>query len=523
VDVTKESGLEFIHEVGTVPLNQYFMPHTVGSGVAIFDFDNDGRPDIYLIQNGGPGSEARNRLFRQGADGRFTDVSKGSGLDIVGHGMGVAIGDVNNDGWPDVLVTEYGGIRLFLNNGNGTFTEITKEAGLDNPLWATSACFFDYDRDGWLDLVVTNYVDYDPTKQCSRTEGYQRDFYHNLGPVKGAGSKAVRFEDVTLKAGLGHVPGPGLGVICADFDGDHWPDIFVANDLQPNRLWINQHDGTFKEEAAVRGIATNFMGNTQGNMGIGLGDVDGDGLFDIFVTHLTEETHTLWKQGPQGFFHDETAPRGLATTQWRGTGFGTVMADFDHDGLLDIAVVNGLVIRSTAAHDTSPNAFWLPYADRNQMFAGVSGGRFQDISLQNEPFCGTAGVWRGLACGDLDGDGALDLVATAVSAPARIYRNVAPKRGNWLMVRLVDPALGGRDAYGAEISVLAGKKRFKRWANPGSSFLSSNDPRVHFGLGSVEHVDRMDVLWPDGKEEVFPGHRANQAIVLRKGSGQSGR
>src|SRR5438128_6531744 len=195
---------------------------SIGSGAALFDFDNDGRLDIYLLQNGGPNSKSTNRLFRQGADGRFVDVSKGSGLDISGYGMGVAIGDVNNDGWPDVLVTEYGGIRLFLNNGNGTFSDVTKEAGLDNPLWATSACFVDYDRDGWLDLVVVNYVDYDPSRICSRTESYHRDFcsprtfggsvtklYRNLGRDKGGKIKAVRFEDVTLKAGLGQLPGPG--------------------------------------------------------------------------------------------------------------------------------------------------------------------------------------------------------------------------------------------------------------------------------------------------------------------------
>jgi enediyne biosynthesis protein E4 len=532
VDVTRESGLDFVHEVGTVPLDHYFMPHLLGSGVAIFDFDNDGKLDIYLVQNGGPKSQATNRLFRQSRDGRFTDVSKGSGLDIVGHGMGVAVGDVNNDGWPDVLVTEYCGIRLFLNNGNGTFREVTAPAGLENPLWATSASFVDYDRDGWLDLVVTNYVDYDPTRKCSRSEGNRPDFcnpnnfagtvtrlYRNLGHAAGS-NKSVRFEDVTLKAGLGLVAGPGLGVVCADFDGDHWPDILVANDAQPNRLWINQRDGTFKEEAALRGIAYNALGQMQGNMGIGLGDANGDGLFDIFVTHLSEETHSLWQQGPRGFFQDRTAPAGFVNTHWRGTGFGTVMEDFDHDGALDIAVVNGRVSQSLNPDPANGDSFWAPYAERNQMFANDGMGRFQDISLKNEPFCGTAAVWRGLASGDLNDDGALDLVATTVAGPARIFRNVAPQRGNWLLVRLVDPALGGRDAYGAEVTVQADRKRWKRWLNPGSSYLCSNDARAHFGLGSFERVDRIEVLWPDGKEEVFAGRSANQAIVLRKGSGR---
>ncbi|HEV3115784.1 MAG TPA: CRTAC1 family protein [Gemmataceae bacterium] len=532
VDVTQASGLDFLHEVGSVPLDRYFMPHLIGSGVAIFDFDNDGRLDLYFIQNGGPDSKATNRLYRQGPDGRFTDVSKGSGLDIIGHGMGVAIGDVNNDGWPDVLVTEYCGIRLFLNNGNGTFSEITKEAGLENPMWATSACFVDYDRDGWLDLVVTNYVDYDPTRKCARGEGNRPDFcnpsnfngtitklFRNLGQGSLGNKKGVRFEDATLRAGLARVAGPGLGVVCADFDGDHWPDILVANDNKPNRLWINQRDGTFKEEAALRGIAYDALGQMPGNMGIGLGDVDGDGLFDVFVTHLTEENHTLWQQGPQGFFQDRTGRNGLADARWHGTGFGVVMADFDHDGAVDIALVNGRVSQSLTSPARAGTGFWAPYAERNQMFANTGNGKFRDISPENEPFCAPRAVWRGLACGDLDGDGAIDLVATCIAGAPRIFRNAAPRRGHWLLVRVIDPGLGGRDAYGAEVTVEAGGKRWKRWANPGSSYLSSNDPRLHFGLGAVERVDRIQVLWPDGRAETFSGPSADRAIVLKKGTG----
>jgi hypothetical protein len=528
VDITAESGLSFVHDAG--PTGSYFVPQIIGSGAALFDFDNDGRLDIYLLQNGGPKSGSTNRLFRQLADGRFTDVSAGSGLDIAGYGMGVAIGDVNNDGWPDVLVTEFGGVRLFLNNGNGTFTEITKAAGLDTLLWGTSASFVDYDRDGWLDLVVVNYLDYAPIA-CFGTGG-QRDYcppksfagtvtklYRNLGRPPGADAKTVRFEDVTLKAGLGRLPGPGLGVICADFDGDGWPDIFVANDEQPNRLWINQKDGTFKEEAVVRGLAFNSLGQTQANMGIAFGDVVGEGLFDVFVTHLTEETHTLWRQGPRGMFQDRTAAAGLASPRWRGTGFGTVLADFDHDGAMDLAIVNGRIGHGPPAEAKTLGPFWSRYAQRNQLFANDGRGRFRDISEDDEAFCQTAAVSRGLACADLNGDGALDLLVTTIAGPARLYRNVAPKRGHWLLVRALDPALG-RDAYGAEVTVCAGGRRWLRCINPGYSYLCSNDPRAHFGLGPAERVEAIEVLWPDGTAEAFPGQSVDQMVLLRKGEGK---
>jgi hypothetical protein len=525
------------------------MPQVIGSGGALFDFDNDGRLDIYLVQNGGPNSQAKNRLFRQGADGHFIDVSEGSGLDIAGYGMGVAVGDVNNDGWPDVLVSQYGGLRLFLNNGNGTFTDISKEAGVDSVLWATSAAFVDYDRDGWLDLVVINYVNYDPSLPCGTPAG-QPDFchprmfegtvtklYRNIGTSaeRGAQSAAreaptpglraprsalpVRFEDVTLKAGLAHARGPGLGVVCADFNGDHWPDIFVANDGKPNHLWINQQDGTFKEEAVLRGVAYNAMGKAEGNMGIAVGDVDGDGLFDVFVTHLTDETNTLWKQGPRGVFQDRTGASNLSRPRWRGTGFGTILADFDHDGALDLAVVNGAVRRKEPPPGTSVDSFWSPYAERNQLFVNDGRGNFRDISENNAPFCGTAAVSRALVCGDIDNDGALDLLVTAIAGPARLYRNVAPKRGHWLMIRALDPVLN-RDDYGAEITVQAGEHRWMRCVNPAYSYLCSNDPRAHFGLGAIERVDRIDVVWADGTEEMFPGQAVDQLLLLRKGTGK---
>ncbi|HET6572778.1 MAG TPA: CRTAC1 family protein [Fimbriiglobus sp.] len=532
-DVTAEVGLDFGHDAG--PVGHFFMPQIMGAGAALLDFDADGRLDLYLLQSGGPDSKSTNRLYHQGPDGHFTDVSKGSGLDIAGYCTGVAVGDVNNDGRPDVLVTQFGGLKLFRNDGSGAFTEVGRAAGLDSVLWGTSAAFMDFDRDGWLDLVVVNYVTYDPAVQCFDRQG-RRDYchprqfrgsvtklYRNRGSgVRDQGSeKKVEFEDVTEKAGMGRLEGPGLGVTCADFTGDGWPDIFVANDGRPNHLWINQRDGTFRDEAVARGLAYDGMGQAPANMGVAVGDVDGDGLFDLFVTHLTSETHTLWRQGPRGTFRDQTVSAGLTPAGSRGTGFGTVMADFDHDGALDVVAVNGRVARGPPVSEDALGPFWGQYAERNQLFASDGAGRFRDVSARDRALCGVPGVYRGLACGNIDGDGALDLLVTSLAGPARLFRNVAPDRGHGLIVRAIDPALK-RDATGAEVTVRAGGRRWVRVVNPAYSYLCSNDPRAHFGLGTAGQVDAIDVLWPDGTKETFPGGPADRKpeLVLRKGIGR---
>jgi hypothetical protein len=516
--------LRFTHDCGAIT-DAYFFPQIMGSGCAFFDFDGDGKLDIYLIHNGGPNG-AKNQLFHQ-ENGGFRDVSAGSGLDVAGYGMGVAAGDINNDGLPDVVLTEYGNTRVFLNHGNGRFEEITQMSGVDNPLWATSAAFFDYDRDGWLDLIVVNYVDYDPSIPCtngggqlefcgpSSFKGVSPRLYRNLG--ESAKSTGIQFEDVTVKAEIAKGPrGKGLGVLCADFNGDGLPDFFVANDMMANHMWINQGNGKFKDEAVMRGSAYTLGGRTAANMGIAWADVDGDGLPDLFVTHLVDESHTLWRQSPRGFFQDETAAAGL-TAGWRSTGFGAAFVDFDRDGWPDLAFVNGGVHRNTNP-DTS-GGFWAQFSQRNQVFRNSGQGKFRDISESNPSMCKQQFMGRGLAVGDFDNDGAPDLLVTEIGGQAMLLHNIAPSHGHWLTVRAIIPKWK-RDAFGAEITVRVGDKSFWRLLNPGYSYCGSNDPRCHFGLGAMERFDSIEVLWPDGTLESFRGGRADRMIELRQGDGE---
>ncbi len=525
-DVSAEVGLDAVHDCGPID-GRYFFPQHLGSGAALFDLDGDGLLDILLLNGGGPKGRP-NRLLRQTQGGRFEDVSAGSGLDYSAFCVGVAVGDVNNDGLPDVLVTEYGGARLFLNQGKGKFKDMTGASGIRNPQWGTSAAFVDFDRDGLLDLVIVNYVEYDPSWPCTSRSGVP-DF---CGPQAFPGTPTRlfknlgggRFKDVSFESGLARKPGPALGVLCADFDGDGWPDIFVTNDARPNHLWINQRDGTFKEEAAPRGAAVNRVGSAEANMGIGWGDIDGDGLQDLFVTHLHTETNTLWRQGPRGMFEDRTAECRLHRPAWRGTGFGTALADFDNDGHLDAVITNGKVFRDGPPADAPAlPGFWRGYAQRNQVFRNDGRGVFEDITARNAGPRGLSAepvVGRGLAVGCVRNDGALWALVTGVGGPARLYKNVAPARGGWLVVRAL-LSERGRDALGAVVTALAGGRRQVRTAHAGGSFASSGDPRAHFGLGAAGRVDGIEVAWPDGHRERFAGCPAGQEVTLIRGKGEA--
>ncbi|MCP3905187.1 MAG: hypothetical protein GY715_16300 [Planctomycetes bacterium] len=521
-EITETSGIDFVHDAGLD--DSYFMPQILGAGAALFDFDGDGDLDVYLVNgayHGDPGPGPRNVLYRQDDGPRFTDVTDEAGVGDGGFGMGVAVGDYDNDGDPDLYLTNYGPDSLYRNDGNGTFTDVTADAGIDTDRWGSSAAFLDYDRDGWLDLYVVNYVHYPEPKVCADDAG--RPEY--CGPTASPGVPDLllhnegdgTFRDVSDASGIASVAGKGLGVICEDFTGDGLVDIYVANDGEANQLWVNTADGSFDESAMILGAALNMFAATEASMGVTAADVDDDGDLDLFMTHLVRESNTLYRNDGTGSFDDVTAAAGLGAPSRRYTGFGTAFLDFDNDGAMDLAIANGRVTRAGSRRpDQDPLA---PYAEPNLLFRNEGDGRFTDTSAGAGTFCSTAEVSRGLAVGDLDDDGGVDLLVTNCHGPARLYRNTTPNRGHWLIVRAVDPTLQ-RDAYGARVIVTAGGRQRHRTINAGYSYASSCDPRAHFGLGEAAAADSIEIRWPDGLVETFPPVPADQVLTLERGTGR---
>jgi len=539
-DVAEEVGLKFHHFTGAT--GEFFMPEIMGSGVALFDYDNDGDLDVYLIQGAtfDPAQDPRhakfpppagwkpgNRLFRnllsETGKLQFVDVTEQAGVGHVGYGMGVAVGDYDNDGFQDLYVTNFGRNVLYHNNGDGTFTDVTAKAGVDDPRWSTSAAWVDYDRDGRLDLFVANYLDFTVkgNKHCFAPTG-DRDYctpkmyepvparlFHNSGDGT--------FEDVTEAAGIGAAIGPGLGVACADFNGDGWPDIYVANDGSAAHLWINQRNRTFKEQSLLAGAAYSVDGLPQAGMGVTAGDFDGDGDEDIFKTNLTNEGANLYVNDGRGNFYDASAEFGLLLPTFPYTGFGTEWFDYDNDGRLDLFIANGAVNRMESLRG-SP----YPFGQPNQLFHNEGQGKkFREMSAIAGPAFATSEVSRGAAFGDINNDGAIDIVVANNNGPARLLLNQTRSlnHNHWLLVRL-EAGNGNRFAIGARVEVALHGRSLLRRAYTDGSYLSANDIRVHFGLGEDTKIEKLIVNWPDGRREEWDRLEADRIVTIRQGTGR---
>ncbi len=525
-EIAAAVGLAATHDAGIH--GAYRFQEIMGAGCALFDFDRDGALDIYFVNGSRPDRRpARgpvlDRLYRQSADGVFGDVTESAGIRAAGYGMGCAVGDYDNDGYPDLFLANFGPDQLWHNNGDGTFTDVTESSGIDNDLWSVSASFFDYDRDGLLDLYVINYL-LDPNSASCYDMAGRVDYcgpqnflpapdklFHNQGNG--------RFRDVSVASGIAAAPGPGLGLVCADLNQDGWDDVYVANDQDRNFLWINRQDGTFEESAILLGCAFDRNGLAEAGMGVAIGDVDSDGLPDLFITHLHNQSNTLYRGSAWGSFIDATDMSGLGMSSATFTGFGTALSDLDHDGDLDLLVVNGAVKRrSWPMPGAEVDTFWQLYAESNLFYLNDGTGRFEDVSARAGPICSRAEVSRGLAVGDIDGDGDLDVLVTAGGGPLRLFRNDMPKKGRWLVVHAVDPALN-RVALGAVVRVSAGGRSLQRTVLAGFSYASSSQPIAHFGLGDVDLLDDLTVRWPYVKNERFTGITVDSAVTLYRGAG----
>ena len=540
-DRAAEAGLNFVHFNGMS--GRFYFAEVMPPGVALFDYDNDGDLDAYLVQGqlldpaatlaqalvppSGP-QPLKGRLFRNdltvGADGsrslRFTDVTEASRIDARQYGMGVAAADIDNDGWVDLYLTHFGRNQLYRNNGEGTFSDISRASGTDVAGFSVSATFFDYDRDDRLDLFVGGYLDYslDIDQACTSVTGgrgycpprvyrAQRDrLYHNDG--------GGRFTDVSVKALASGDYGPALGVVAADLNDDGWPDLYVANDGHENQLWINQKNGTFKNDALLAGVALTVDGQAEASMGVDAGDFDNDGDEDLLVTELTGEGSNLFVNTGGGNFRDESAISGLGPGSFESTGFGTAWADFDNDGWLDTLSVNGLV-QIPAAPTPGP----FPLGQRMLLFRNQQNGRFAPVGNPGAPFQATD-VGRGAAFGDVDNDGDIDVLVGNNSGPTRLLVNGVGHDAHWVGLRLLGRS-AKRDMLGARVDIVRENgPRLRRRVRADGSYGSASDPRVLAGLGASTERPTVRVTWPDGSTDEWRNVSVDGWTTLTQGGGR---
>ena len=518
-----EAGLDFSHQNGAT--GELLLSEIVGSGVAFLDYDQDGDLDVYLVQDGvSKSAEGRvvaadgttglpsDRLFRNelmGSGGtagrpdtlRFVDVTEESGIAAHGAGMGVAVGDIDNDGCYDLYILNRGPNQLWRNRCDGTFEDVTEHAGVGDPRWGVSASFLDIDADGFLDIYIANYVFIPPgeNRACSSPSGipeycspqvFSPEFdtlFRNLGDGT--------FEDVSESSGIRRVAQNGLGVVSRDFSGDAMPDLYVANDMTPNFLWINQGDGTFQDFALLSGSAVNRHGRSEASMGVAVGDVDWDGDEDVFITHLSRESHTLYRNRGGLSFEDDTPSFGLESLTNESTGFGTHFFDYDNDGWLDIIVCSGAVTSTRRRLSTEEK---VSLEQPNQLYRNSGNGTFLDVSETAGEGITAFEVSRGLALGDVDNDGDSDLLLTNNGGRPRLLINQVGSENHWLGFRVFDHRTR-RDALGARVRLVLEDGRTKsRTIGIDGSYASSSDPRVLFGLGSSPGKLKAEVIWPDG-------------------------
>lgn len=511
-DVTDSVGLDFTH-VRAQPQRNW-LPEIMSGGAAWLDYDNDGDPDLYLVQGGrlDPADDpsSGNRLYRND-NGRFEDVTETSGTGHRGYGMGVAAGDYDADGFIDFYVSNVGDNVLYHNEGDGSFTDVSSSQGVDHPGWGASVTWIDYDLDGDLDLFVTNYVNWSSERELECfSGGAERDYCHPRHFNAPTADVLYRndgdhFSDATQETGIWKAHGYGLGVVTGDFNTDGWPDLYVANDGMPNQLWMNTGDGSFEDRALITGTAVNLSGTAEAGMGVAVADLENDGDLDLFVTHLRGETNTLYRNEGD-FFEEITAMTGLAAASVAFTGFGTGFADFDNDGQLDLYVGNGRVGRGLPAK--------APFSEPNQLFRGLGRVQFKVV----DPAGGVANQLidntRAVAFADYDRDGGVDLVVVNNGGQARLLHNVIGSRQAWLALEVLDSH--GNEALGAHIEILVGDRVQWRTVKRAASYLASNDGVLHFGLANEKVVDKVIVHWLGGGETSYGPLQVCEVYSLRR-------